>query len=135
MDTELTPRQQAIVNAYGAAWGKLPAVTRDGWAMICEFGPNVSLNWASYGFSEQQVQIKKEGRDVYWRPVGLVGIEDNNGWYRFDKDKPLKNQEVHAMQAGKHYVGKITVFDPKNDYYERTYSHWRPLEEMPLPIY
>ncbi|SDE83350.1 hypothetical protein SAMN04487996_107130 [Dyadobacter soli] len=131
----MTPKQKAIESAYGGAWGCVKAVTSDGWALIVQFGRASSNRWDAFGFSEDEIETRTNGRDVYWRPVELKGLESNHGWRRFDEHLPAKDQFVHVLQSGRFYVGKITIFESENNYYLRTYSHWMPVEEMPLPIY
>lgn len=74
-----------------------------------------------------------------WRPLVLKGIENNNGWKTVGEDGyPAENQLVSIMHPRVKSV--ITVMYSCNVFFWEEevcegITRWRPLDDVPLPIY
>ena len=76
--------------------------------------------------------------DLRYRPEQLRGIENNNGWVRIDGPYRLPKSEGKYTVLGK--SGKVETWPFVNmqhciDFWLEYFTHWRPVVELPKPIY
>lgn len=69
------------------------------------------------------------------RPKALSGIEGNNGWNRIDGANTLPPAAGTYTVLGK--SGKIEAwhYNGNDAFWLEYFTHWRPIKELPLPIY
>jgi|GEM_PF-3390607 len=95
-----------------------------------------------HGFNASQMNLEVKRMVVGIngvRPIALQGIENNRGWTRIDGPgdlpkrvgKYLFKRRDNKRNEKSHYHGG---FD-SDKWHAVFYSHWRPVEEIPEPVY
>jgi len=121
-------KQEAIKKAYGEEFNSLKP---DCLGRIDFFKFREIKNYKLIN----PIQLDAEGK--YWCPFILKGIKNNNGWIRIEPDgSNLPKQECEYMVVLKSGNRTNLYFDPKEDLsFNPIATHYRPIEEIPNPIY
>lgn len=146
--TMIDPKQQAIRKAWGAkAYDDIYNALKD-----CHHAP-----WALGQFTETgrvtgnlirdpDVAIHFQGRtDIksrngsYW-PTALTGIKDNNGWTRLESADDLPEKGGTYIWLYPDGVRTTIAYEEDEDdkgkqWFVRRFTHWRPIVEIPGPVY
>lgn len=138
-------KQELIESAYGEHWTTvIQYVDDNGWISTDKFHYYQNMNGMSnisiiniFGFNgtvgldvEHNLYTETGRR---WRPSKLKGIEHNNGW---------TNIEENGMPEKEgRYLFVVTGYDSYQELYYMhginmiDCTHWRPIVEIPKPIY
>jgi hypothetical protein len=121
-------KQEKIQQAYSTAYESLsPYIDVNGWvrAANLHFYPEVSLPFKTD-------MIVMDGRDWY-RPKSLNGINDNNGWTKINSRNDLPKQEgmylfftINNRMVELYHYADISIGGV---------THWRPIIQLPNPLY
>lgn len=130
-------KEEKIVDAYGEHWeglhpaGKECALKNDGWVgSIIELAPKgLDLEFDDYSS---------------FRPKSLLGIENNNGWVKINRESDLPNEDFDCFIIDK-IKGLITgqwkqYPDEAEDKRARTYwiknaTHYKLIKKPKMPLY
>lgn len=124
-------KKAAILKAYGKfVEGTLMIRMEDGWAT----GGNV-FNSAT---GEWQLDVDRLYDGFCFRPKSLSGIETNNGWNRISGPEDLPKEP--GLYTVLNNDGIIEDFRWEDHFRKQMvwleyFTHWRPAEEIPKPIY
>ena len=148
----MTPKEQAIKEAYGAHWDVAKKFTdEDGWIETSKQSPYLNIgNWGI----DNPPPIKNilggndyEGIREYfgkWRPIILTGIEHNNGWVKIESEADLPTTEVSYFVYSKVNWGigyRIDIFTGRlsntidHETGKPIFSHYQPIIKPKPPIY
>ena len=132
----ITPKQQAIINAYGEYWDMIKdEIDGNGWCMKFNHPLHKEIN-NFYG-----VDTFAYGFGTAWRPKSLKGIDNNNGWVRINSedDLPKENIDCWFMVGGHPYLGyysKRKCFCQCGEDIPITdVPHYQPIKNPLPPIY
>jgi len=90
-------------------------------------------------FDSNSYDSYSDSLDSYWRPTELRGIENNNGWIKIEieSDLPETNSKIHLRDErgsiSKDHDFIVGAYNPEQ--YIKNYTHWRPSENLPQPLY
>lgn len=123
----MTAKQQSIKAAYGRYWDEVKKhVDINGWTRMGVMGPPEGM------FIETNDDFHA------WRPLALKGIESNNGWHRIDgpDDLPkVAGKYLFRANSGLNEKAYYNGHPETRGFFANIYTHWRPVEEIPEPVY
>lgn len=119
----MSEKEKYIIEQFGDLWetfnqtSKNCALKHDGWiSTILEHMPNQ----VDYDFSTEKCA---------WRPKSLVGVEDNNGWFK-TKDGIFPDDEIPVLwlnfENGEYELASLLHVDFKHT----DYTHWTPIKSI-----
>lgn len=130
-------KQKAIQEAYGEHWEKVKChVDEDGY-LHHPNGGEVTFD-PFIGFMEEHPT-----KDVF-RPKSLTGIDTNNGWTRIENDgSNLPEGDIQTYNVGRMENEGFKIFygiEVRANYIRQGHelndiTHYRPVVELPKPIY
>jgi len=139
--TNQEAKEKAIREAY--AKHKLPEYLLESVSM--ENGTIVTHDRGARGYPHRQHKALSgmvgtgKRKELTWvMPPSIVGVVNNNGWNRIDGPDALPSTRGQYTVLGK--SGKIEEWTftggPQNiDFWLEYFTHWRPVVELPRPIY
>lgn len=147
-------KQQAVRKAYNNILQNVSAkykkqvtsnINEDGWCTMLDEYDSKNLKSPSFiylGYSQDFVRKSIDTKIIkgsfLWRPKSLSGLEDNNGWIKFEIDKDLPNSGSYFVV---YKTGELSSFylDKKhfnNDHYWiDNITHYQPITIPKPPIY
>ena len=133
----ITPKQQAIINAYGEYYDKVKDEMLE-----TGFVPYRLMQHSNgITFEFKQHHIVYGNPEPYVRPSSLRGIENNNRWIRIDSedDLPKENIDCWFILGGETYLGyysKRKCFCHCGEDIPITdVPHYQPIKNPLPPIY
>lgn len=124
--TNQEAKEKAIREAYGDLWGSVKDhVNKWGWCSLV----------IGYAHDHNSDIDLTHGAVFKWRPKSLINIAINNGWHRIDGPETLPDTAGTYTVLGK--SGKIEAwhYNGNDAFWLEYFTHWRPIKELPLPIY
>jgi len=126
-------KKLAIAAAYGEHWNFFKHhVNEDGWCFVFRGGTHNEI--------PSDIKMVSRNQDM-WRPKSIAGIDDNNGWFEIKKlsDIPKSVGKYMFIESatGNREVLTLSVkeFEYPRIYIINVYSHFRPIDNYPNPIY
>jgi len=140
-------KQKAIQEAYGEYYPSLQAnINNDGYCMMYD-DKSVKLtpNFNELGFTKDYTEnnidsgVFPDG-SLQWRPKSLGAIDNNNGWTRIEPDESNlpATEAMYKVIDDSGYVRDFQWYDnePVHELWkEYGITHYRPVTELPKPIY
>lgn len=130
---QITPKQQAIINAYGEYYDKVKGeMLENGFVpyRLMEGSTGVTFEFKQY-------HIVYGNPEPYVRPSSLKGIDNNNGWIRIESedDLPKESGMYHTYYADG-VVSSRYFNKEKNDWTTNPKAtHYQPIKKPLPPIY
>lgn len=143
--TNKEAKQQAIRKAYGEYYDKCEP-DENGWTSLLIKGWNVVEKIQEYYPFFNEDEWEYEDNDpffksamVMFRPKSLSGIESNNGWHRIDGPEDLPkvagDYRFKRLDNKRNEVAYYIAHPDGDKWFALFYTHWRPVEEVPEPVY
>lgn len=128
-------KEKAIRDAWGELWVYIEANSKAK-AQAYMFDGFIFPTHLPASIDQTNLEYRHKAGIV--RPMSLAGMETNNGWVRIDGPDALPKQEGQYLVLGK--SGLIEEWQcPDNDgvraLWLEYFTHWRPIVELPMPIY
>ena len=125
-------KQEKIQKSYGKHWETVKDyVNEDGWCM--------RRKGISFDEISKSMKIEMKAINSYnWRPIGLYGIEENNGWVKIEtqQDYP-KEKGVYFFRLG--FINGFRTFIKRVEdlnFIEKTQiTHYQLIQKPQPPIY
>ncbi|QRQ99741.1 hypothetical protein [Dyadobacter sandarakinus] len=122
-------KEEYIKSAYGASYEAVKDFLQYGsWVHEDDLTPDM----AEY---EGKVEWLASS---HWRPECLAGVDENNGWVRFNQRHPENGAKIYALlneYFERRYWEELTFIDSRKQYILDRYSHWRKVEKIEYPLY
>lgn len=150
-----TPKEQAIIDGWGMYWSDLSeyeqgfALKNNGFIENINgekrfeiLSPNGRYAWffkGNHPNTSIQVSITTIFDKPCIRPVTLIALETNNGWYRVDEKTPSHGESITCFEDGEvyrdcvYYKNVDRFLDNQSETINPT--HWRYDPMPPDPIY
>ena len=127
--TNLEAKQEAIKKAYGECWEKVKDyVDNDGY---------IDNSIPKFTFGQVKNLDLEYKNDVLFRPKSLQGIENNNGWVKFESEADLpKNKNVWiCTNNNRVLISSKAVLNWVLKNPDNKITHYQPIEKPKPPIY
>jgi len=142
----MTPKEQAIKNAYGAYWDKVKYhVNPRGWCNFKSLFGEAGNSTGKLDGIELEVLNNYHSTHCYFnRPKSLSGIENNNGWNKIEDEGylPYDVTTCFIMKDGLIFYPMLYRPDlqqfqdvAENNIDWQDVSHWQLFKEPQKPIY
>ncbi|PPK99022.1 hypothetical protein [Parapedobacter indicus] len=126
-------KEKAIREAYGDLWETVKSdVNTTGWCTL--FIMYVHDDNTDIDVVRDHIRHDP----IKWRPKSLRGINSNNGWNRIDGlDSLPRGNCIYTVlgKSGNIEEWSFTGGDNCIAIWLEYFTHWRPLVELPKPIY
>lgn len=130
--TNQEAKEKVIREAWGELWvyieanskAKAQAYMFDGFIFSTHLPASVDQSKLEY----------RHKTDIV-RPKNLSGMETNNGWTRIDGPETLPATAGSFTVLGKSGKVESWYYNGNDAFWLEYFTHWRPIEELPLPIY
>ena len=127
--TNLEAKQEAIKKAYSEYWEKVKDyVDNDGY---------IDNSIPKFTFGQLKNLDLEYKNDVFFRPKSLQGIENNNGWVKFESEADLpKNKNVWiCTNNNRVLISSKAVLNWVLKNPDNKITHYQPIEKPKPPIY
>ena len=148
----MTPKEQAIKEAYGAHWELNKENIDTEGSFNCGYCLNgqedAEQTLIDYGldYKEGLFECDSELGNgwIYWKPKSLYSIEDNNGWVKIESESDLPTTEGSYFVYSKVNWGigcRIDIFTGRlsntidHETGKPIFSHYQPIIKPKPPVY
>lgn len=138
-----SPKQSAIRKAYekaGFIWDEVGKWVNDSGDLIL---PDPKLKYELTGYGEaiesgELVGVTLSDAGLWLKLESLRGLASNNGWTRIDGTDDLPKHNGKYVVLGR--FGKVEEWlysdcSSVRALWLECFTHWRPVEEIPEPVY
>lgn len=139
----MNPKQSAIRKAYekaGFIWDEVGKWVNESGDLILP-NPNLKYEITGYGEAIDNGELKGitlTDSGLWLKLESLRGLASNNGWTRIDGPDDLPKEDGFYMFLRNGEYNMKYRYDTSEDdkqWFVKRFTHWRPVEEIPEPVY